>query len=104
MAADIEAEPIDSDWLDEMVNKLKAELEAQLRRAATNPEEAASVAARAADARTLASLERTLEKLAAIEQARALVRETKISKQDTRDALECRLDKLAAAGKPSKRS
>jgi len=94
----------DSDWLDKMVNKLKIELEAQLKRAATNPEDKGSAAERAADARTLAVLERTLEKLAAMEQARALVRETKISKEGARDALERRLDKLAAAAKPARRS
>jgi hypothetical protein len=88
----------DSDWLDDMVNKLKAELEAQLEQAAMNTRKKSTSASRAADARTLASLERTLEKLAKMEQARALVRETKINKQGARDALECRLDKLAAAG------
>ena len=90
--------PADTEWLDEMVKKLKAELEAQLQRAIDNPSKRSSATARAADARTLASLERTLEKLAQMEQARALVRETKISQQGVHDALERRLDKLAAAG------
>jgi len=92
-------EPADSEWLDEMVKKLKDELQAQLARAAKAADtKRSSATARAADARTLASLERTLEKLALMEQARAVVRETKIRKQGLRDALECRLDKLAAAG------
>jgi hypothetical protein len=90
--------PADTEWLDEMVKKLKIELEAQLQRAADSPGKRCSATSRAADAATLASLERTLEKLAKMEQARALVRETKISKQGAHDALERRLDKLAAAG------
>jgi hypothetical protein len=92
------APAFDSDWLDDMVNKLKAELEAQLEQAAKNTRTKTTSASRAADAATLASLERTLEKLARMEQARALVRETKIGKLEARDALERRLDKLAAAG------
>ena len=97
-AVDFAEAASDSDWLDEMVNKLKVELEAQLKRASIDPGDKADPAVRAADARTLASLERTLEKLAAMEQARALVRETKVNKEGARDALERRLDKLAAAG------
>jgi hypothetical protein len=88
----------DSQWLDDMVKKLQAELERQLTRVQEVAQEENDARTRAADARTLAALERTLEKLAQMEQARAVVRETKISKQGTRDALECRLDKLAAAG------
>jgi hypothetical protein len=89
----------DSQWLDDMVNRLKAELEAQLTRVQKAGEsEDNDARTRSSDARTLASLERTLEKLAQLEQGRALVRETKISKQGSHDALECRLDKLAAAG------
>jgi hypothetical protein len=97
-AARAAAAAFDSDWLDDMVNKLKAELEAQLKQAAKNTRTKTTSASRAADAATLASLERTLEKLARMEQARALVRETKIGKLEARDALERRLDKLAAAG------
>lgn len=88
----------DSKWLDEMVNRLKIELERQLTRVQGTDKGDSDARSRASDAATLASLERTLEKLARMEQARAQVRETKISKQAARDALECRLDKLAAAG------
>ncbi len=54
---------------------------------------------RAADARTLSSLERTLERLSRLEAQRALVKEKKIAKHDTdaRAALECRLDQRLAA-------
>lgn len=108
MAAEVEPEPMQTDWLDDMVKKLKDELEAQINRAAealaakksTAAPQKSSATGRASDARTLAALERTLEKLAQLEQARAVVRETKIKKQGARDALERRLDKLAAAGEP----
>jgi hypothetical protein len=102
----IGADAIDSEWLDKMVNKLKAELEAQLKRVASGERHKNDAAALAADARTLASLERTLERLAKLEQARALVRESKIRKQDkgARDALERRLDSLAAAAPEKKHS
>jgi hypothetical protein len=88
----------DSKWLDGMVKKLQAELERQLNRVLEADKTGNDARTRAADAATLASLERTLEKLARMEQARALVRETKINKLEARDALERRLDKLAAAG------
>ena len=93
-----------SEWLDDMVKNLKAELERQLKRVRDGVRGADDAAALAADARTLASLERTLERLSNLEQARALVRETKIRKQDegARDALERRLDSLAAAAAPKK--
>jgi hypothetical protein len=94
----------DSEWLDDMVKKLQRELERQLERVAKSGAPDDTAAMRAADARTLATLERTLEKLAAMEQGRALVRETKVSKEGARDALECRLDKLAAAAPPPERS
>jgi hypothetical protein len=89
----------DSEWLDDMVKKLQAELERQLTRVQKAGEDANDARTRAADARTLAPLERTLGRLAQMEQARTLARETKIGKQNARDALERRLDKLAAAGK-----
>ncbi len=101
-ANDLAEAALDSSWLDKMVNKLKRELEAQLKRVSEGaPKKGAtakssSPAERAADARTLAALERTLEKLVQMEQTRALVREAKIHTEGARDALERRLDKLAA--------
>jgi len=98
-----EAAPaFDSEWLDEMVKKLKAELEAQLKRVTEGTRRKSDAAALAADARTLATLEKTLERLAKMEQARVLARETKIRKQGARDVLERRLDKLAGAGEKTK--
>lgn len=101
-AADAALAASDSEWLDDMVNKLKAELEAQLDRVSRGTRLKNDAAGLAADARTLATLERTLERLAKMEQARALVRETKVRKDDAgaRDALERRLDQLAAGAKP----
>jgi hypothetical protein len=99
LAAQAVTAAFDSEWLDDMVTKLQTELERQLNRVLEASKEGNDARTRAADAATLASLERTLEKLARMEQARALVRETKISKQGARDALERRLDKLAAAAK-----
>ncbi len=92
----------DSEWLDTMVKRLMAELEKQLNTVAGAPADS-TPQARAADARTLSSLERTLERLSRLERERATVKEKKIAKhaQDgARAALERRLDKrLAAAAK-----
>jgi len=105
-ATDIEADAADTEWLDEMVKKLKAELEKQLGRVTEAARTKGDAAALAADARTLATLERTLERLAKLEQARALVHETKVKKSHdgARAELQRRLDKLAAAGKPKRAS
>ena len=91
--------PPDAEWLDTMVNKLIVELEKQLD-AVSKPSKAKSTSqTRAADARTLAVLEQTLERLSRLERERAAVREKKIAKHgtDARAALECRLDKRLAA-------
>ncbi|HEY5347488.1 MAG TPA: hypothetical protein VIJ72_04795 [Rhizomicrobium sp.] len=93
----------DEEWLDEMVKKLFRELEKQLARVGkAGARENAS--GRAADARTLSSLERTLERLARLERERAAVRERKVVRhdEDTRTALERRMDKLLAAGGAAK--
>jgi hypothetical protein len=105
-APDSGADALVTEWLDDMVKKLKAELDKALGRITTGTRSNSDAAALAADARTLASLERTLERLAQLEQSRAAVRESKIRKQDkgARDALERRLDKLAGAGLPKKPS
>jgi hypothetical protein len=101
MAATPEPEP---QWLDTMVKKLITVLQAQLD-AVSNVGTEGDARSRAADARTLASLERTLERLSRLEHERAVVREKKITKhaedgESGRAALERRLDKrLAAAPK-----
>ena len=93
----------DEEWLDEMVKKLFRELERQLARVGKGSA-GENAASRAADARTLNSLERTLERLARLERERAGVRERKVAchDDDTRAALERRLDKLAGAGGAAK--
>jgi hypothetical protein len=90
---------IDEEWLDQMVKKLFRELEKQL--AAVTRSKPGDASARAANARTLNSLERTLERLARLERERAAVRERKVVRhdEDARAALERRLDKLAGGGK-----
>lgn len=91
----------DSKWLDEMITKLQRELQRQLDRVSQAQDTGSDAGERAADARTLTSLERTLERLARLERERAAVKEKKIAKHDgsARAALERRLDKrLAAAG------
>jgi hypothetical protein len=99
----------DCEWLDEMVTKLQREFERQLERVSLANAESGDARERAADARTLNALERTLERLAALERERAAVKEKKIAKHDgsARATLERRLDKRLAsarargpAGKP----
>lgn len=94
----------DEEWLDEMVKKLFRELEKQLARV-SKAGAGENAAGRAADARTLSSLERTLERLARLERERAAVRERKVVRHDddARAALERRLDKLAGAAGAAKR-
>ena len=89
----------DSEWLDTMVKKLITVLTDQLEGVARAKAAARDARERAADARTLSSLERTLERLSKLERERASVREKKIARHDTdaRAALERRLDKRLAA-------
>jgi hypothetical protein len=91
----------DTEWLDEMMTKLQRELERQLNRVAAAKAGDDDSRERAADARTLNALERTLERLARLERERALVKEKKIAKHggSAREALERRLDKRLAAGR-----
>jgi hypothetical protein len=90
----------DAEWLDDMVSKLIAELEKQLE-AVSNAEGESSPQTRAADARTLAALENTLERLSRLERERAAVRGKKVAKHDgdARAALERRLDQRLAASR-----
>jgi DNA repair exonuclease SbcCD ATPase subunit len=99
---------VDSSWLDEMMTKLQRELERQLERVGTAKAEADDHRERAADARTLEALERTLERLAklerertvALERERTVAKEKKIAKHGAEGtghaALERRLDKRLA--------
>ncbi len=90
---------ITPEWMDLMTKRLLRELDRQLHRIEDNkpPETAAE---RAADARTLASLERTLERLTRLETERASMRERKVAKSDddARAELERRLGRLVDGG------
>jgi hypothetical protein len=90
---------LDPEWLDTMVKRLITELEKQLAAISQAEASQSTPQSRAADARTLAMLERTLEKLSKLERERAVVREKKIARHDTdgRAALERRLDQRLAA-------
>jgi hypothetical protein len=94
----------DPEWLDTMITKLQLELERQLGRVAEAQAKTDDARERAADAQTLAALERTLEKLAKLERERAAVKEKKIAKhgQGARAELERRLDKRLAAARTRK--
>lgn len=89
----------DADWLDTMVSRLIKELEEQLKAVSSASKHASTPQSRAADARTLAALERTLERLSKLERERAAVRERKVAKHgaEARAALERRLDQRLAA-------
>ncbi len=89
----------ENEWLDDMVKRLMTELERQLKAVSEARDEAGTAQSRAADARTLVALERTLERLSKLERERSAVREKKVAKHDTdaRAALERRLDKRLAA-------
>lgn len=98
-ARGIAPEDVNADWLDDMTKRLFAELKRQLAQVENAPI-APGAAERAANARTLASLERTLERLAKLEQQRVLQRETKVAAKHDQAlaALERRIDRLVAAG------
>ena len=89
---------LDPEWLDTMVNKLKLVLQKQLNTVGRVKAAGSTPQSRAADARTLATLERALEKLSRLERERAGVKEKKIAHDGQgRAALERRLDKRHAA-------
>jgi predicted FMN-binding regulatory protein PaiB len=99
-ALGIRPEDVDEEWMDEMVKRLFHELRRQLSQLETAKDSVEQAGRRATNVRTLVSLERTLERLARLEQERALSRETKVAagNDDAVAALERRLDQLLAAG------
>lgn len=106
MAAPPRPQDITKKWLDEMVKRVFAELNRQLAQieASAPPEGIKGEVARATNARTLASLERTLERLSKLQMQRAeqshkLATERKVQKKhaSAREKLEQRLDRLVAA-------
>ncbi|HEY4124244.1 MAG TPA: hypothetical protein VGM36_06485 [Rhizomicrobium sp.] len=91
-------EDIDEEWMDLMVKRLFRELDRQLNLIEEN-KTPANPAERAQNARTLASMERTIGRLTRIEKERNAMREHKVGEpnDDKRAILERRLDQLAAA-------
>lgn len=100
LAYGVKPEEIDSQWMDHMVNRLFKELNRQMCQLENLKEGLSTGPDRAANARTLSSLERTLERLARLEREREALREKKVAKKhdEVRDALVRRLDQLLAAG------
>jgi hypothetical protein len=100
---EITIDDINSEWMDIMVKRLFRELNRQLGQVESLKPEQARAADRVQNARVLASLERTLERLARLEKDREGRRERKgLKNDDARKALECRLDKLAGPGGTAK--
>jgi hypothetical protein len=97
---DVTPEDLKSDWMDLMVKRLFAELNRQLCQVESKKDSDMTTAGdRMENARVLASLQQTLERLARMEAQRDLVRKGKnVAKDaDARKALERKLDQLAAA-------
>jgi len=99
-AQGVKPEDIDSDWLDSMVKRLFKALEVQLARIeATKPDdnEPRKAQVRAANVRTLSAIERTLERLARLEQQRAASRKVRTSARydEIRAEVERRIDRIS---------
>ena len=94
---ELKPEDVTPEWMDLMVKRLLRELDRQLNQIEKSgvPADASE---RAANARTLASLERALERLTRLENERAGRRERKVamSDDDARAEFQRRLDALAA--------
>lgn len=104
LAAGVTPDDIDTDWLDDMVKRLFKELNRQMCQLENLKEGSSTGPDRAANARTLGSLERTLERLSRMEREREALREKKVAKKndEARDALIRRLDQLLEAGRAPK--
>jgi len=93
---------IDSNWMDHMVKRLFKELHRQLAQVEnTKPSIAPDkedAGVRATNARTLHTLERTMERLARMESERAALRHSKVARKDenARAALERRINHIIA--------
>ena len=96
---EVTPEDLKSDWMDLMVKRLFAELNRQLCQVESKKDNQMKPGDRMENARVLASLQQTLEKLARMEAQRDIVRKGKnVAKDaDARKALERKLDQLAAA-------
>lgn len=100
LAAGVTPDDVDTKWMDDMVKRLFKELNRQMCQLENLKEGTSTGPDRAANARTLGSLERTLERLARMEREREALREKKVAKKndEARAALIRRLDQLLAAG------
>jgi leucyl-tRNA synthetase len=90
---------VDSEWMDQMVKRLFKELQRQLARVeATKPEDndTKTAAVRTANVRTLSAIERTLERLARMEQQRVASRKVRTTARndELRAQLQHKIDLL----------
>jgi hypothetical protein len=98
----IHPEDVDENWMDEIMKRLFHEIRkqlSQLEAAQFSSDTAEQAARRAANARSLSSLQKTLERLARLEEKRETVRDMKVINADdnARLELERRLDQCLAA-------
>jgi phage terminase small subunit len=97
--AGVKPNDIDPEWLDQMVKRLFKELNRQLACIeATKPEDSDTKKAtvRAAHVRTLGAIERTLERLARMEQGRVAKRQTRTvgNNDELRASIQHKIDML----------
>ncbi|HEX4294518.1 MAG TPA: hypothetical protein VHZ29_10310 [Rhizomicrobium sp.] len=100
-ALGVTPDDIDSKWMDDMVKRLFKELKRQLSQIESvkpDNDEVKHAAVRAANVRALGAIERTLERLARMEQQRVASRKvrTAVRNEEIRITLERRIDSLAA--------
>lgn len=100
-AKGVKPDDIDPGWMDEMVKRLFKQLQTQLARIeATKPEDGDTrkASVRAANIRALGQLERTLERLARMEQERTARRTARASEssEDVRARLQHRINLVLA--------
>jgi erythromycin esterase-like protein len=98
-ALGVTPDDIDSNWMDDMVKRLFKELKRQLSQIESiKPEndEVKRAAVRVANVRALSALERTLERLARMEQQRVASRKVRTAarNEEIRITLERRIDRL----------
>jgi putative protein kinase ArgK-like GTPase of G3E family len=100
-AQGVTPDDIDADWMDDMVKRLFTELRRQLSMIEStkpNNEETKVAGVRAANVRALDSLERTLERLARLEQQRVASRKvrTAVRDEEIHITLERRINRFIA--------
>lgn len=96
---DLDPNDINPDWLDNMVKRLFTEVQRQLSQVESfKAETNTAVAEREKNARTLASLEQTLERLNRLDAERSAIRKSKGLKHDgnVRKSLEAKITRFLA--------